>query len=388
MDQSTRDRLQNYRKLSLVVAAAAGALSILGFFTSRTDFAYSYLIAFLFWFAITIGSMPLIMIHHLTAGGWGQVTRRILEIFLKNVPLLLLAFVPVVFCMKELYIWTHADLVQHDKILQAKQYYLNVPFFLGRAGVYFLLWFFFSWVLCRGSLEYDRTGNAAVKRRLAAASGIGLVVYSMTSSFAGIDWTMTLDPYWFSTIYGAFYMVGNGVAAFAAAIVTARFLTDLGPLRPVMNAERSHDLGKLLFAFIMLWAYMHLSQFIIVWSGNLPEETPWYMRRFRNGWTFISLMVTFFHFAIPFLILLSRDLKRNIHAVSIVAGVILFMHWVEIFLFVKPVHYERLSFHWLDLTCTLALGGLFKFFILGAFLKEPLTFSDDPCLTGAEAHHE
>jgi len=385
MEQTAINKIEKLQKISLIAGLIGLALSALGFMTSRTDFAFSYLAAYLYVIGFAVGSLPLVMLHHLTGGGWGYAIRRLLEIFLKLMPWLTLAFIPVILTMKQLYIWTDADLVAHDHLLQRKTYYLNIPMFLTRTALYFMLWNFFAAVLRGGSLKFNKTGDDKFLRGLKQASGIGLVVYCITSSFAGIDWSMTLDPHWFSTMYGVFFMIGDGITAFAAAILLSRYLAAWGPLKTVLTEERSHDLGKLLFAFIMFWAYINLSQFIIIWAGNLPEETPWYLKRFNNGWNPVSLALTFFHFVIPFLLLLSRDLKRNPGRAAAIASVVLFMRWVEMFWHVKPSHYEYFHFHWLDVTCVLALAGLSLSYVLGQILKEPLTLSDDPCVMNPEA---
>jgi hypothetical protein len=263
---------------------------------------------------------------------------------------------------------------------------LNTPFFLGRALFYFLVWAVLAHLLSRLSVQQDRGWTMAAARRLRGLSGGGLLLMGLTITFASVDWGMSLDPRWFSTIYGVLFMVGQALSALALCIVVLALLGGEPPLARAVSAQVMHDLGKLLFAFVMLWAYVNLSQFLIVWSGNLPEEIPWYIARWRGSWQAVALLLLLAHFALPFLLLLSRDVKRNAALLASVAGGILAMRLLDLYWLVGPeLHEAGRAFHWLDLAATLGVGGIW----LHAFARElsaaPLLPLADPELEAALA---
>jgi len=271
----------------------------------------SYLIAYLFWFGVALGCLPLLMLHHLVGGAWGFAIRRILEAATRTLPLMLLLFLPVLFGTHSLYEWSRAEIVARDGILQAKHAYLNVPFFIVRAAVYFLAWITFASLLNRWSAEQDETGNPALIRRFQLLSAPGIVVYTLGISFAAIDWAMSLEPHWFSTIYGMLFIVGQSLAALAFVIPVAALLSESPPVSDFLTPDVFQDLGNLLLMFIMLWSYLSFSQYLIIWAGNLPVEIPWYVNRGRNGWQWVAAFLALVHFAIPFLLLLGRVNKRK-----------------------------------------------------------------------------
>jgi hypothetical protein len=236
----------------------------------------SYLIAYLFWFGIALGCLPLLMLHHLVGGAWGFVIRRILEAGTRTLPLMIVLFVPLLLGIHSLYEWSDPEIVARDQILQAKHAYLNVSFFIIRAVVYFAAWIIFAYFLNRWSAEQDATGNPILLRRFQLLSAPGIVVYTLGITFASIDWGMSLEPHWFSTIYGMLFIVGQTLAALAFVIPVAVLLSDSPPASGFMKADVFQDLGNLLLAFVMLWAYISFSQYLIIWAGNLPEEIPWY----------------------------------------------------------------------------------------------------------------
>ncbi|HTL47720.1 MAG TPA: hypothetical protein VL688_06620 [Verrucomicrobiae bacterium] len=376
--------IQKVRSFALAAAVAGLALSGVGFVMDRQAFAPSYLTAYLFWIGVTLGCLPLIMLHHLTDGGWGYPIRRLMEIILKSLPLMALLFLPVAVNLKELYLWARPEAVAHDALLQQKQLYLNPSFFYGRAVFFFVIWGLWAYGLIRGANAYEKDHSPKVHDKLQVLSGAGLVMYGLTVTFSCVDWSMSLEPHWYSTIYGFLFMMGQTLAGFSIVIILTGFLSkNKGPLSPAVTPSRTHDLGKLLLAFIMLWAYVCLSQFIIIWSGNLAEETPWYLRRLSHGWNGIAIALTAFHFFVPLGLLLSRDLKRNLATLAPVAALIAVMRYVDLFWLVKPVFNESLSFHWLDLTCLAGIGGLWLFFVLSRAVSEPLIMTHDP-LEGAE----
>jgi hypothetical protein len=352
------------------VGGAAGLLaSLMGALVSPTQFFHSYLFAFLFWNGIALGCLSLLMIQHLTGGRWGLAIRRLLEAGTRTVPVLVLLFLPVVLGLKRIYPW--AGSAQSDPTIRhaidLKQAYLNVPFFLGRAVFYFAVWFLLAQVLNRVSLESDMGMDLRRARLLRSVSGGGLLLMGLTITFMSVDWSMSLDPRWFSTIYGMLFMIGQALSALALCIVVISRIGVERPLSAVANADTLHDLGKLMLAFIMVWAYFSFSQFLIIWSGNLPEEIPWYLRRFQGGWRAVGLFLVVFHFAVPFLVLLSRGVKRRAKTIGMVALAILAVRVVDLFWLVRPEFpHTGLDLHWLDFTLPIGIGGVW----LGVFARQ------------------
>ncbi|PYQ45735.1 MAG: hypothetical protein DMF77_03375 [Acidobacteria bacterium] len=352
------------------VGGAAGLIaSLMGALVSPTQFFHSYLFAFLFWNGIALGCLSLLMIQHLTGGRWGLAIRRLLEAGTRTVPVLVLLFLPVVLGLKRIYPW--AGSAQSDPTIRhaidLKQAYLNVPFFLGRAVFYFAVWFLLARVLSRVSLDSDTGMDLRRARLLRSISGGGLLLMGLTITFMSVDWAMSLDPRWFSAIYGMLFMIGQALSALALCIVVISRIGMEPPLSAVANADTLHDLGKLMLAFIMVWAYFSFSQFLITWSGNLPEEIPWYLRRFQGGWRLVGLFLVVFHFAVPFLVLLSRGVKRRAKAVGTVALAILAVRIVDLFWLVRPEFpHAGLDLHWLDFTLPIGIGGVW----LGVFARQ------------------
>jgi hypothetical protein len=373
--------LVRIQRPALVIGVVGLALSAIGIGLDARQFFQSYLVAYLFWLGITLGSLPILMLQYITGGAWGAVLRRILESATRTLPLLLIFFVPLLFGLTSLYEWARPEAVAHDPMLQHKQRYLNLPFFLMRAAVYFAIWLVVMWFLNRWSAVQDDDGDPAVARRLEYLSRGGLLLYALTMTFASIDWVMSLEPHWFSTIYGILFIGGQVLAAFAFAIPVAALIADRPPLSDVIGAEQFHDLGKLLLAFIMLWAYFAFSQFLIIWSGNLPEETPWYLNRLRGGWEWIGIALIALHFALPFAVLLSRDMKRNARRLALVACGVIVMRAIDLFWLVSPAfESEGLRVHWLDLTTFVGVGGIWLTVFIWQLRARPLLPLHDPSL--------
>jgi type IV secretory pathway TrbD component len=337
------DRVQG---VALVVGVVALVVSIALAFVSPGGFPRAfwrpYLVAFTFWTGVAVGSLPLIMLHHLTGGGWGVVLRRIFEAATRTLPLLAILFLPLAFAVvtRTLDPWTFPQLA-HEHAIEHKKLFLNVPFFLARTVFYFAVWFVLARNLSKWSLEQDSAEDPRVQRRLRERmqnlSGPGILLFGLTVTFAAVDWLMSLEPEWFSTIFGLLIMAGFGLTAFSFAIAVAVWLSRQDKaLETVYQPRWFHDHGKLLLAFIMLWAYFMFSQYLIIWAGNLPEEIPWYLRRLRGGWQYIALVLVLLHFALPFVLLLSRDLKRTAKLLGGVALLVLAMRVVDLFWTVAP----------------------------------------------------
>jgi len=371
-------RMNRFERPALIVGIVGIAASALGAVVATDQFFRSWMLSSLFWLAIALGALPLLMIHHLVGGKWGFAIRRILEAASRMLPLMAILFIPILFGIHRLYEWSHADVVAGDAVLQHKSSYLNVPFFASRAAFYFLVWILFGWLLNRWSMEQDRTGHISILHRLQKLSAAGLVVYALTITFASTDWVMSLEPNWFSTIYGMMFMVGQVLTTIAFAVAILALLAETPPVSRFLTAETLNDLGNLLFAFIMLWAYLSFSQYLIIWSGNLPEEIPWYLRRSTGGWQWIAIALALFHFAVPFFLLLVRRNKRKLKIVASIALAVVVMRLLDLMWLVVPAHEAKVHVHWLDAVALAGIGGLFLAGFSRQLRQRPLVPQGDP----------
>lgn len=376
------DRVQSR---ALLAGGGGIAVCALGFFTGdRGQFFQSYLTAYLFWLSIALGCLAVSMLHHLSRGAWGLVGRRVLEAAARTLPALFLLFTPLLFGLGELYPWARPEAVAADELLQHQQPYLNVGFFVGRWILYFALWAGFAWLLSRLSKRQDETADPRLARRMQVISAPGLALYALAATFASFDWLMSLEPHWFSTIYGVYFLGGQGLGAFAFLILAALFLAEREPMDRVLARRHFHDYGKLMLAFVMLWAYFAFSQFLIIWSANLPSEISFYLHRSRHGWQWIALALILGHFAFPFVLLLSRDLKRRARRLAAVALLVLVMRWVDLYWQVAPTfHPEGFLPHWLDAGAMLAVGGLWLALFVRELKRRPLLPVNAPQLEEA-----
>ena len=378
-DMRARPGWDSLRNRLLAASGVAFVLCVAGALVDARRFFYAYLSAYIFWIGIPLGCWALLMLHHLVGGRWGFVIQRVLESAARTFPLMAALFIPILFGMQALYPWAQPEAVAADRLLQAKTAYLNVPFFIARAAVYFAIWIGASQLLSRWSLEQDRSGDVALVARLQRLSGPGLVLYGLTVTFSAIDWLMSLEPRWYSTIYGMLYMVSFGLAALALVIIVVYLLENEQPLVQVLAPERFHDLGNLLLALVMFWAYLNFSQFLLVWAENLAEEIPWYLHRLRGGWQWVALALVIFQFALPFLLLLARAIKCRGRALALVAAAILVMHWIDMMWLVAPsFHPGQFHIHWLDVAALVGIGGVWLAVFLTALKARSLLPLRDP----------
>jgi hypothetical protein len=344
----------------LLIAGAVGAVvSLVGAYLDVRQFMQSYLMAYMLCLGVTLGCLALGMVHQLSGGAWGVVIRRPIGAATRTLPVMTVLFLPIALGMRHLYIWTDAGLVAHDEILQHKQVYLNTPFFLVRAAIYFAVWNALAYFLNSWSLRQDQTADEKLARRMQMLSGGGLLAYGFTITFASFDWLMSLEPHWFSTIYGVLVMGGQGLSALAFLIIVLVWLSRRAPLDRIVVPAHFHDLGNLMLAFVMLWAYFSFSQYLIIWSGNLPVEIAWYMHRLETGWRFVGIALIVGHFAIPFIVLLSRQVKRQPGLLLKVAVFVLMVRLLDLFWLIAPeFHQHGLAISWLDVVLPLALGAI------------------------------
>ena len=381
--------LPGLRQFGMTVGVLGVVLAIIGFFMSPVDrFYQAYLVAYTFWMGVILGSMALLMVQHLSGGVWGIVLRRPFEAAVRTLPFMTILFFPIVLGMHSLYEWSHEGIADTDPIIAAKALYLNTPFFLLRQVIYFAIWNLIGFLLTKWSQEHDRSGDPALLGKLSTLSGAGLCIYFLTVTFAMVDWTMSVNPHWFSTIWGMLYIGGQGLSAFAFGIVVLVMLARVAPLNRVLTSHHFHDLGKFLFAFLMLWAYLQFSQFLIIWSANIPEEIPHYLNRWENSWKYLSIFIVVGHFMVPYALLLSRDLKRNHGKLQIIAAWILFARIADYWWHVAPeLHHDGLTISLLDVALPLVLGGIFISLFVAQLGGRSLLPVNDPALEKALHHH-
>lgn len=371
--------VNRFQQRALIAGAVFTVIFAIGFFLNRDQFFHSYLFAFSFWAGISIGALALLMLQHLTGGGWGLVIRRVLEAATRTLPLVLILFVPIVLGAHRIYKWTDAHEVAEHPVLTEKSKYLNLPFFTVRAAIYFAIWLALAYFLNRWSLLQDRTADRKYTKNMRVLSGPGMVLFVFTVTFASIDWFMSLDWAWSSTIYGFIFVAAWSLSALAFTIAVMAALSKLEPMNNLVAQLHFHDLGKLLLALVMLWSYFAFSQFLIIWSGNLPEEIRWYLPRIHGAWGAIALAVIVLHFAFPFLFLLSRSFKRHAGKLVIVAVLILVMRLIDLFWMIAP-NFTGNDFHlsWMDLVAPIAMGGLWLGIFARALTQRALIPINDP----------
>jgi hypothetical protein len=393
MDSTTVELLQRRGLAAIVIG---GIVGIVGVILHPAQFAPSWLIGFMFCLGLSLGCLALLMTQHMSGGAWGLVTRRIFEAGSRLLPYCLLLFIPVAVLIPQLYVWARPDAVKADEILQHKHVYLNVPFVLVRAAVYFVVWLGCMYYLNAWSAAQDR-GEVGVTeadtRRFRVVSAPGLLLYVVLTSLAAIDWLMSLDSHWYSTIFGFILVAGQALCALSFAVAVLSMLVPREPMANVLRRVHFHDLGKLMLAFVMLWAYFSFSQFLIIWAGNLPEEITFFLARLRNGWQYVSLLIVVGHFALPFMLLLSADLKRRPHQLARVAWFIVAIRLVDLIWIVAP-NFNQGGFpvSLANVGIPVALGGLWVYLFAAQLRRYPLVPINDPYFRqmlarGAEGAH-
>ncbi len=390
--QETHPQLAGLQTRGLIVAAVGVAACVAGAMADPDQFYRSFLTSFLYWFALSLGCLGWTMIYHLTTGSWGVPSRRIWEAGARTMPLMFFLVVLVFMGMETLFPWARPE-AANDAIIQGKSQYLNVGFFVTRAVIYGVVWTVFAYTLSRWSEKQDVEGAQPYVKRMRMLSGPGLLIMALTVTFFSVDFVMSLDPHWFSTIFGFLFAASDLLAAIAFTILMVKMLESREQLAKAVTTGTYHDLGNLLMAFVMLWAYLSFSQYLIIWSGNTQEEAPWYMDRTGQGWIVISVILIAFHFALPFLILLTRRTKRAPKMLAKIAAFMLFMRFVDLYWLTQPSfsHGGGVHFHWLDVATMAAVGGLWIGFFAWQLKNKPLLAVNDPrlpeVLEAAGGHH-
>jgi hypothetical protein len=377
LDLTAPEVVEKISQRSLVVGVVFSVIAVILALFRPEEFYRAYLLGFMCWLGVALGSMAILMIRHLTGGGWGTVIRRILGAAMRTLPLLALLFIPVIFGIRRLYIWAQPLGNIEDKHLrqhleQLTKTYLTVNGFIIRAVFYFAVWNLLSFLLSKWSKETDRPNAPDNSGRFKAVSGPGLILYGFTISFAAIDWIMSLDPSWISTIFGLLILIGEVLSAMCFAIVVERILFNYKPMSEMLKPDFVHDHGKWMLTFIMVWAYFSFSQWLIIWAGNLPSEITFYLKRLNGGWGWIGLILVLFHFAIPFTMLLSRPFKRDIRRLVWVAVLLMLMGYVDLFWIIEPNFSKTLTLTVADIVVPIAIGGLWLWYFFRNLASLPL----------------
>lgn len=364
------------------VALLAGLASTVGAMQDPRQFAFSYLTAFVFVLSLAAGGLFWVMLHHLTGAGWSVVVRRFPEHFARTLPWMALLFLPVAWGTSRLYLWSDANASASDPIWQAKRVWFSVPFFWTRSALYLATLAVLGPWLARLSTQQDRTQDPALTFRMQAISAPGMILLGISTTFAAFDWLMSLDYRWFSAIFGVYFWINSILGSLAALILLILGFRGAGYLRRTVTIEHLHDLGKLLFAFTIFWAYIAFSQYLLIWYANQPEETLWYLRRRSEGWNDVSWFLMVAHFIVPFALLMPRTIKRNPVWLGLIAAWILAVGYLDFYWLVMPtLHPEGSQLHWLDLTTLAAIGSVFMILIARACTQYPLIPVGDPRLS-------
>lgn len=371
--------LRQVQRLGLGTAAIGTSAAIIGVLISAEAFFRGYLAAFVFWSGLSLGFLAVLLLHHLVVGAWGAVTQRILEAGALTVGLAAVLFVPLAFGLHYLYEWTHAEVVAESPVLQHKKAYLNVPFFLIRTALYFAVWGSMAYVLRRWSIRLGATGDPAYAVRLRRLGAGGLVAHILLLTFASTDWIMSLDPHWFSTVFGWVILASQTLVALAVTVITLGGAHHTPPLSERVRVKHFHDYGNLILTFVILWAYLMFAQYLIMWSGNVPEDIRWYVERQENGWGWVAPFLIVFHFAVPFFVLLSRRSKRSARALRALAALVLTVHIVFVAWLVLPsFHDTALHTYWIAAAIFAGMGGAWAAVFAWGLRRQPLLLRNDP----------
>jgi len=379
------------QRLALIVGVVALVAGVAGGFLlgDPARFYQSYLFSFAFWVGLSAGCLALLLLYFLVGSRWGLTIRRVVEAGSSTIWLMAVLFIPILIGMRVLFLWANPDVVAGSEALQFKSFYLNVPFFIVRAVIYFAAWIWLATRLNRWSTRLSETGDVGLRDRLKGWGAFGLIVYTLTMTFAAIDWLMSLQPFWNSTIYGLVIILGQVLTGLAFGIVMLNLLPDLsmGKKWDYKTTPIPYkDLGALLLAFVMGWAYLAYFQLLIIWAGNIPRDVTWYLDRTQGGWLIVGLLIVVFQLVIPFMALLSIRIRHNLRVLGLLGVGLVGIYLINMYWQVIPAfHPGQFSLSWLDIVLPIGIGGLWlaAFFY---FLKRrpPLSAPEKTSILTAE----
>lgn len=390
--------ISRWRAIALGIGGIALIIWAVGLYFNTEQALRSWLLGFIFWGGIGIGCLGVLLLQYLTGGAWGVVIRRALEAGSRTLPLIILLFVPLAIGVytRNIYEWTH--LPPTDHVMEHRGIFMTPWAWVGRSVIYFFLFYIMVHLLNKWGSDQDKTDSVEASRlvleKASRFSGPAMVIYCLIVTFAVVDWVMTLDPHWFSTIWGLLFIAGWALSCYCFMVALMAYLLDSAPMNAVLGKRHFHDLGKLMLALVMVWAYFNFSQFLIIWSGNIPEETGWFLVRMKGGWGWMGAILIVFHFAFPFVVLLQQDFKRRAKWLAGIAIFVLFMRLVDMFYQigpsarVDPRGLEAGAFYvsWLDLVAPIAIGGIWLWWFFGQLAKRPIVPARDPYFEGAIKH--
>jgi hypothetical protein len=376
--------------LTLIVGVAGLVVGVLLALIGPSNFFQSYLFAYLFWVGLPLGCLVLLLTNHMAGGSWGALIQRPLEAGVSMLPLMALFFIPVLFGLNSIYVWTDAEYVASHPAVEWKAWYLSTWFFIVRAVVYFVTWVLLARYFVSGSRRQDQDpgGSAKIGYRMKSMAGMGIMMYVLTMTLASVDWGMSLTPTWWSGIYGVIFIVSQAITAIAFIIAVMTMLAARDPrVDELLTAKRLQDLGNFMLAFTVFWAYTSIGQLIILWSNNVVETNTWYVLRFGPGWSSVGMFLLFFGFFAPFFILLSRWVKRKRRALVVVSAWAWMVQLLNMFFFIIPT-FERSGFALrpLDIVLLIGIGGVLISFYFRSLTSRPLLPANDPRLAQAEGH--
>jgi hypothetical protein len=381
MNEAVKLRLEKLQRLFLLVGLAGLALTVVGAFLNRPQFFFSYLFGWLFWAGLSLGCFLVTMIHQLAGGRWGYPTRRFLEAGFLVLPLMLLLFIPVFFGLSDLYPWARPNEVAAERVLRHRHVYQNGGAFIVRSIGCLALWSCMAFYLRKWSLEQDQTDDAAPTRKARALSAPGIVVYGLLATFAYVDWVMSLEKSWYSTMFPVIIMIGQILVAYAFSVVLVACFRQEEPFAGILTKTHYHHLGNLLLAFVLFWTYVSFGQLLIIYSGDIPQELRWYLNRIAGSWKFVIGALALLHFFVPFFLLLFRTVKLHIVSLTILASVLFLLHIVDIYWLVMPAfHPDHVKVSWMDLTAPIGFGGVWLAFFFSRLKSAPLVLLKDPGL--------
>lgn len=381
MDQTLQSRLNRLQRVFLVLGLLGLALTVAGLFFNRTQFFFSYLFSWLFWVGLSLGCFLVTMIHQLAGGRWGYPIRRFLEAGFLVLPLMLVLLVPVFFGLSELYPWARPAEVAAQNVLKHRHRYLNDWAFILRSGCLMTIWISMSFCLRKWSLQQDQTDDAGPTRKARALSAPGIVGYALLGTLAYIDWIMSLDRLWYSTMFAVIIIIGQILVAYAFSVILLACFKDQQPLAGILTKTHYHHLGNLLLAFVLFWTYVSFGQLLIIYSGDIPPELRWYLNRIAGNWKLVVAALALLHFFVPFYLLLFRSVKRHIALLAGLAGVLFVLHIVETYWLVMPaLHPDQIRINWMDFTAPLGMGGVWLAFFFSRLKSAPLLVLKDPGL--------
>jgi hypothetical protein len=367
------------KMLALVIGVIALLLCGIGWMTMPGEFFIAYLFSEFFFLGLSLGSLAILMIHHLTAGYWGYGLRRFLEAAVGNLPILAVLFVPIFFGLSELYPWRHPDAVATHELLAKKLGYLNTTGFIVRTVIVFTIWIGIASLLLKWSAQQDISVSVEPTRKMRTLSGPGLVIYPVTMTFAAVDWIMSMEGDWYSTMFPVLVCIGQILGALSLMILLLARAANSAPLANLAGADTFHKIGNLLLAFVMMWAYLAFGQLLVVWSGNLPPEISWYLHRIAGGWRWVASFIAFFQFFLPFFLLLMRPVKQKRHVLAMVAGCVFLSYIVTIWWTIAPsIHTTNIYVSWLAFAAFFAIGGLWWAAFLWNLERRRLVPLNDP----------